>query len=150
MSEQFARVKEGIYKRYHLNPFVTLLKMKITDLEEGAAKMEMPVLDDMHTNLFNVAHGGALSALADTVMGVVCATLRKKVVTLEMNLNYIRAATPQTAIRASGTLLHNGNRTIVAEAEIVDGANALLLKARATFFVLGEFSFEPEEEQKPE
>jgi len=144
VSEQFNHLKEILYKRYDINPFVKLLQITIAHLEEGAAVLDMPVLEDKHTNLFNVAHGGALSGLADTAMGVACATLRKKVLTLEMNMNFIRAATPQKAIRARGRVLHNGNSTMVAEAEVFDSADTLLLIARGTFFVVGEFSVEGE------
>ncbi|MHC1746535.1 MAG: PaaI family thioesterase [Negativicutes bacterium] len=144
MSEQFNHLKEILYKRYDINPFVKLLQITIAHLEEGSAVLDMPVLEDKHTNLFNVAHGGALAGLADTAMGVACATLRKKVLTLEMNMNFIRAATPQKAIRARGRVLHNGNSTIVAEAEIFDSTDTLLLIARGTFFVVGEFSVEGE------
>ena len=142
MSEQFSRLKESLYKRYDLNPFVKLLQISIIHLEEGLAVLEMPVLEDMHTNLFNVAHGGALAGLADTAMGVACATLGKKVLTLEMNMNFIRAATPQKIICAKGRVIHRGNSTMVVEAEIVDVADELLLSARGTFFVVGEFSTE--------
>lgn len=145
MSDQFARLKEILYKRYEVNPFVKLLQITIAHLEKGAVVLEMPVLEDKHTNLFNVAHGGALSGLADTAMGVACATLGKKVLTLEMNMNFIRAAAPQKAIRARGSVIHNGNNTMVAQTEIFDSSDTLLLSARGTFFVVGEFFAEEPE-----
>jgi len=143
--DNFSLLKEYLYKRYDFNPFVKLLKITIAHLEEGTAVLEMPVLEDTHTNLFKVAHGGALAGLADTAMGVACATLGKKVLTLEMNMNFIRAATPQKAIRARGRVLHNGNSTMVAETEIFDSSDTLLLSARGTFFVVGELSAEGEQ-----
>lgn len=137
--EQFIHLKEILYKRYDRNPFVKLMKISIAHLDKGAAVLEMPVVEETHTNLFNVAHGGSLAGLADTAMGVACATLGKKVLTLEMNMNFIRAAVPQQAIRSKGRVIHNGNSTIVAEAEIMDSDGTLLLSARGTFFVVGEF-----------
>lgn len=133
------QLKTHLYELYAHNPFVNLLQMKIEELGEGTVKLSMPVLADKHTNLYNMAHGGALASLADTAMGMACATTGKKVVTLDMNLNYIRGAECQEAIIATGTLIHNGRSTMVAEAEIVNSSRNLLVKARATFFVTGTF-----------
>ncbi|BBB91963.1 MAG TPA: PaaI family thioesterase [Methylomusa anaerophila] len=122
------------------NPFVDLLEMKIVEVGEGKATLTMPVAANKHTNLYNTAHGGSLASLADTVMGVACATTGKKVVTLDMNLNFIRPATPPETLSAFGRVIHNGNHTLVAETDIVDSMGNLILKARATFFVVGTFS----------
>jgi len=81
----------GIYKQ---NPYVNLLDINLEQLDEGYAELSMPIMNK-HTNLYNVAHGGALASLADTCMGVACATTGKKVVTLEMNMNFIKGAVPQ-------------------------------------------------------
>ncbi|MDF2875064.1 MAG: paaI [Sporomusa sp.] len=139
MTEQLLLLKNHLHKLYTKNPFVHLLEMEIIELEPGMAKLSMPVTNNKHTNLYNMAHGGALASLADTAMGMACATTGKKVVTLDMNLNYIRSAECQEAIIAVGTLIHNGNQTMVAEADIFDGTHNLLVKTRATFFVTGTF-----------
>lgn len=133
------QLKAHLYEIYAHNPFVNLLQMKIAELGKGTATLSMPVLADKHTNLYSMAHGGALASLADTAMGMACATTGKKIVTLDMNLNYIRNAECQEAITAVATLVHNGSRTMVAEADIFDGMDHLLVKARATFFVTGTF-----------
>lgn len=133
------QLTEHLHEIYSQNPFVTLLQMEIIELAEGTAKLSMPVVHGKHTNLYNMAHGGALASLADTAMGMACATTGKKVVTLDMNLNYIRGVECQEAITAVATLNHNGSRTMVAEVDIFDGMNQLLVKARATFFVTGTF-----------
>lgn len=125
---------------YDQNPYIKLLGIQITKLDEGQAELSMPVDADKHTNLYHVAHGGALASLADTVMGIACATTGKKVVTIEMNINFIKSAVPQSKIKAMGRIIHNGNSTMIAEGEIVDSNNTLIAKTRGTFFVTGEFS----------
>ncbi|HWR44178.1 PaaI family thioesterase [Sporomusa sp.] len=139
MTEQLSLLKDHVTTLYSHNPFVTLLQMEIVELEAGMAKLSMPVIDGKHTNFYNMAHGGALASLADTAMGMACVTTGKKVVTLDMNLNYIRSAECQEAIIAVGTLIHNGSQTMVAEADIFDGTHNLIVKARGTFFVTGTF-----------
>jgi 1,4-dihydroxy-2-naphthoyl-CoA hydrolase len=135
-------LKKNLVTIYGQNPYINLLGIRITKLDEGQAELSMPVGDQTHTNLYNVAHGGALASLADTVMGIACATTGKRVVTLEMNINFIKSAMPQPEINAVGRVVHNGKSTMVAEGEIVDGQGQLIAKARATFFVTGTFEEE--------
>lgn len=124
---------------YEENPFLKLLEINIEKLDEGYAEMSMPIIDDKHTNLYRIAHGGALASLADTIMGVACSTFGKKVVTLEMNMNFIKGAVPQAALTGIGKVVHNGKSTMVAEGKILDGENKLIGTSRGTFFVIGEF-----------
>ncbi len=131
--------KKNLVTIYDENPYINLLDISIEHLEEGAAELSMPVVAGKHTNLYNIAHGGALASLADSAMGIACATTGKKVVTLEMNINFIKGAVPQSIIKAVGKVIHNGKSTMVAESEIVDKENQLLAKTRGTFFVTGMF-----------
>ncbi len=124
---------------YEENPYLKLLEMDIVKLDEGYAELSMPIVENKHTNLYRIAHGGAIASLADTIMGVACATTGKKVVTLEMNLNFIKGAPPQAAVIGMGKIIHNGKSTIIAEGKIVDGDNNLIAQSRGTFFVIGEF-----------
>ncbi|MCX7781916.1 MAG: PaaI family thioesterase [Negativicutes bacterium] len=138
MEHGFAELKQHLLKIYKHNPFVCLLEMTIEDLAEGMVEFSMPVREDKHTNLFSMAHGGAIASLADTAMGVSCATLNKRMVTLDMNINFIKSAKPGETVRATGRVIHNGSKTMVAECEI-RGEEGLLAKARGTFFVTGKF-----------
>ncbi len=140
MGEDYSqRLKEYIEKTYEINALVNLLDMKIKDIEMGKAILTMKISAQKHTNLYKVVHGGALASLADTVMGVVCATVGKRVITLDMNMNYIKNIGPGETAIAVGRILHNGNKTMVVEAELFNESDNLLVKARATFFVTGRF-----------
>ena len=142
MEERIQKLKAYLTKIYDVNPYVRLLKMTIDDITEGMARLAMPVDYDIHTNLYKVAHGGSIASLADTAMGVACATVGKPVVTIDMNINYIRSAEQQTVIYCTATVIHNGKHTLVVEAEVVDGQGRLVAKARGTFFIIGRFEGE--------
>ena len=73
-------------------------------------------------------------------MGSVCATFDKKVVTLNMNMSYIKAALSCQTVRAVAHVLHNGRSTMVVEADLLDKNGELLAKASGTFYVVGDFS----------
>lgn len=139
LSVEFSLQKEHLFEIYNYNPYVRFLEMKIAKLGQGYAELTMPIHADKHTNLYNVAHGGALASLADTSMGIACATTGNKVVTLDMNMNFIKGAKPQKALKSRGTVLHSGRSTMVVEADVIDEIGDLVLKARGTFFVIGKF-----------
>lgn len=136
-------LKEYFQETYKDNAFVKLLAMRLDHLEPGLAEMSMLIDPNKHTNLYQVAHGGALASLADTAMGVACGSVGSRVVTLEMNMNFIKASAENTLITAVGRLIHNGRTTIVADCEVAGSDGTLLLKARGTFYVVGQFDFEP-------
>lgn len=123
---------------YAENPFVNLLQMEITEMSEGNITLNMPIVNK-HANLYKATHGGAIASLADTAMGLACATTGKKVVTLDMNLNYIRNVPIGDSLTAVANLIHNGGRTMVSETNIYNNENKLVVAARATFFVTGTF-----------
>lgn len=136
----FEDLEKILRNTYNANPFVRLLEMKFVSFEPGVIILEMPVVKEKHTNLHGISHGGALASLADTAMGAVCATFDKKVVTLSMNINYLKPAPAEEVVRAVAHAVHNGRTTVVAEAELLNKDGILLAKTSGTFFVVGNFS----------
>jgi acyl-CoA thioesterase len=135
----FNALKKYFQDVYNHNSFVKLLDMKLARVEPGLAELTMPVDPAKHTNLYHVAHGGALAAVADTAMGVACASLGRRVVTLELNMNFIKAANGCTDVRAVGRVVHSGRQTLVVECDVLGAEGAVLVKARGTFMVVGQF-----------
>lgn len=140
VTEKFEELLRILKETYDKNPFVTLLEMDFVRMEPGSVTLEMPVVVGKHTNLHGIAHGGALASLADTAMGAVCATFDKKVVTLNMNMSYIKAALSCQKVRAVARVIHNGRSTMVVESEVLDKNGELLAKASGNFYVVGDFS----------
>jgi len=140
-TDRVAWLREHLLEIYDRNAFVKLLQMEILELRKGETIMAMPVEPKL-TNLYQMAHGGALTTLADTSMGVSCASLGKRVVTLDLNINFIRGAETGETVTAAAKIIHNGKHTLVAESELVNSSGNLVAKARGTFFVVGKF--EPE------
>lgn len=136
MIEHLTKHLSSVYER---NSFVRLLDITIAEMGEGYAILNMPVDPEKHTNLYYALHGGALASLADTAMGVSCATLGNRVVTVEMNINFIKSAGKGEIVRAQGKVIHAGRQTMVVECDMHDSSGSLLGKARGTFMVVGRF-----------
>lgn len=142
MNDSVKWLQQHLMQIYDRNPYVKLLDMQIVSIAEGHVKMDMPVAADKHANLYGAAHGGSLASLADTVMGVACASCGKRVVTIEMNINYLKGVEAGSTVLAEGKVIHNGRQTIVVEADLFDGQGNLAAKSRGTFCVIGRFEHE--------
>jgi len=125
------------------NPFVSLLEMQITNLGEGVATITIPTIAEKHTNPYGFVHGGALTSMADTAMGIACSTTGNRVWTIEMNTNFIKNVLKGSKLIAVGKVIHTGKTTMVAEAEIWDEDQQLLVKGRGTFFIVGRYEKSP-------
>lgn len=139
MTQNSLSLAEAIRTFYEKNPYVRHLKMGIDSIAGGKTRLTMMIDRATHTNFYGFAHGGALASIADTAMGSACLSVGKKVVTIEMNFNCIKPALAGQTVVAEANILHNGNKTIVAEAEIRGEDGSLIVKARGTFFVIGTF-----------
>ncbi len=137
-----ANCKAGLYQQLQqvceTNRFAALLGMEVAKLGEKEATLIIPVISEKHTNYDGFIHGGVLSTMADMAMGVACATIGKRIWTIEMNTNFIKNVT-KGQITAVGKVIHDGKITMVAEAEIWDEEQNLLVKGRGTFYVCGYF-----------
>ncbi|NPV89979.1 MAG: PaaI family thioesterase [Firmicutes bacterium] len=105
-------------------------------LAEGAVVAGMTIKEE-HSNTQGISHGGLAAALVDTVMGLAVFTLNRRVVTLEMNLNYVAPARVGATLTAEARVVHRGSNTAVSEAEVHDDRGELVVKSRGTFFIIG-------------
>ena len=123
---------------YHDNPFLQYLHIDVTSIEWGRVRLDMDVKHE-HTNVYGIVHGGVTMTMADTAMGAACLACNKRVVTLDWTLNFIRAIPEGLHAYALGKVIHNGEHTMICEAEVYDEHDTLCVKTQATFFVLKEF-----------
>lgn len=94
-------------------PHAKALGMQIRDIGDGEAELWMPYdrrfIGDPQTG---VIHGGAVSALIDSCCGtaVMCHPQTPAITaTLNLRIDYMRAATPEQALSARATCYHVTN-----------------------------------------
>jgi len=121
--------------------------MGIEEVEahDGRAVLEMTAAEHM-ANYSGNLHGGLISTLADSAMGRAMYTLRPPVArgaSFDLKLNFIASAKIGERIRAAGSIVHAGRRTVVAECRVEGADGRLIATASATFMV------KREEEQRP-
>ena len=142
---ELTKLQEDIIRFYHQNPFIEYLHAQVIPTAGGGVRLELTV-EEEHTNLYAIVHGGVLMTLADTACGAACLAKNKKVVTISLGMEFMHSIPLTTKIVAIGRVLHDGRRTMTCESEMRDENGKLYAKGHGTFYVLGLFEEEDEEQ----
>lgn len=92
-------------------------------------------IQGFHLRAGGIAHGGVLASLLDAAQGMAAASLatpHQDIVTIQLNLNFIRPARENELLSARAEVLHHGRRTAVTRAEILTEAGMLVATSSAT------------------
>lgn len=117
--------------------FINHCGIKLDKVENGKITLSMEITDNLINGYF-IAHGGALASLIDTCIGLTCFAYGKKVVTIDMNINYIKGVPITKTAYATSNILHLGNQTIIGEALVTNENGEIYAKGTASFFIVGD------------
>ncbi len=113
--------------------------MVLRSAARGRATVSLE-LKRRHLQYQGIAHGGLLTALADTAATFACNSalrLGQDSVTLELKMNFLAPVRSGT-ISARARLLHRGRRTTVAQVEVIDSTNRMICAGLFTMLITGE------------
>ena len=118
------------------------LGMKVDDVGEGTARMTMAYSDRLVGDpKTGVIHGGAVSALMDTCCGAAVMSHPSNpatTATMDLRIEYLRAATPGQAITTRATCYHVTRSVAFVRATATDeDAENLVATATGTFTLEG-------------
>jgi len=111
-----------ILKKYdQVNAFGKLIGLKLNVIEPGHVAYQMTITEDHLSNPF-AAHGGAVSAMMDGILGVAAlsdAVEHKKLVsTVEFKINYFAPVEKGDELIGEGKVVFKGNRLYYSEGKI--------------------------------
>jgi uncharacterized protein (TIGR00369 family) len=118
--------------------FLDRLKIHPVAVDKGTATFEVTV-DETHLRTMGIAHGGLVATLLDSVLGCACWTLAPPahhLVTVQLNINYIRPAWLGEKLSGRSEVRHAGQMTAVARGEVRTAEGALVASASGTFMYL--------------
>jgi len=118
--------------------FAQLLEMQNLKRESGYAQCEL-LIGDKHLRSLNMLHGGVTASLLDSTMGAAAGTTAPAehfVVTVQLNVNYIRPAWHGERIITKGNVIHTGQKTAVTRGEIYTSKDELVASASGTFMYI--------------
>jgi acyl-CoA thioesterase len=137
--EQIKKIKDQYLMMIDQKNFDHFINPNIIKLEDGLAEVRWFPQPE-HLNRFGAIHGGALAGLIDSVASITSLTKLKRIVTIEMNISYIKAATIATKVFAKGLVIQSGKSLIRTTVELFNEENQLITRGNLTFFILGELN----------
>jgi acyl-CoA thioesterase len=118
------------------NNFGRLIEMEFEILGPGELEYKM-IITDKHLATPIAAHGGVLSTLMDSVLGICALSLfcaeGKIVSTVEMKINFLAPVFVNDRLIGRSKVLSKGKRLSVTEAEIMNQKGVVVAKGMGTF-----------------
>ncbi|MBA3654123.1 MAG: PaaI family thioesterase [Actinobacteria bacterium] len=113
------------------------LGMVCVDKREPGRTVWRMVGDERMSNPVGLVQGGFLAAMCDSAMGASSVTYARdrKVFSAnaEIKVSFLKAVPVGTALTCTATVIAGGQRLAFVEAEVVDGAGRLVVKASSTY-----------------
>ncbi|MFC5630453.1 MULTISPECIES: PaaI family thioesterase [Streptococcus] len=107
---------------------------EVKKAEAGHIIVDTKVVDGS-LNYYGNAHGGYLFTLCDQISGLVSRSLGANAVTLQSNINYLRAAHLGDVLTVEGRCIHNGRTTKIVDTVVANDKGDVITKASFTMFV---------------
>ena len=102
-------VLKSLKEHFDKEPYAKLLGIKLTELEEGRAVVEMKLSAD-DNNLLGATHGGAIFSLIDAAFELTVNSHGTIAVALNVSINYINPVSAGETIYAEGIEVSKSNR----------------------------------------
>lgn len=119
-----------------MNHFGRFMQMDYTILNPGIVEYKLNIREELLATK-HAAHGGALAAFMDAILGVASlsavADEGKLVATIEFKINYLKPALLADTLIGKGKVIQKGKRILITEGEIFNQKNELIVKAIGTF-----------------
>ena len=132
-----ARHIENLMARIRNSPFHQWAGMELKSVGSGQSELEMELLPH-HFNPQGIVHGGIITALADTAIGLALRSqLRPGLThrTAQLNVHFLAKGEGNKLV-GRGRSVHLGQRMGYGESEILDVEGRVLARASGTFIVL--------------
>lgn len=119
-----------------MNHFGRFMQMDYTILNPGIVEYKLNIREELLATK-HAAHGGALAAFMDAILGVASlsavADEGKLIATIEFKINYLKPALLADTLIGKGKVIQKGKRILITEGEIFNHKNELIAKAVGTF-----------------
>ena len=122
----------------HVNgcPYYRHIGFEAVDVEEGFARLRMPVREELF-QFQDAVHGGAIFSVADAAVAVAILTLAEPgehALTIECKMNYLAGITREHAyVLAEGRIVHKGRTLALGDVEVKRDDGRLAAKGLVTY-----------------
>lgn len=115
-------------------PFVQLVGLKLTDMRDGEATVNLKMRDELRQP-HGLLHGGATATLIDTAMAFAVVTKlerQEKASTVDLNVYYLRPVV-DGEIECTAKIVKTGIRLLTVSAEVFNEEGKLIATALSTY-----------------
>ena len=129
--------EKALRKAVETAPYYQLLQIRLEEIDAGFARFRMPFRREL-MQAYGVAHGGAITSLADTAVAFALMTLiqpGERVTTVEMKINFL-APVVEGELIGESRIIQKGKRLALADMEVKDKKGKLIAKGLATYMIL--------------
>ncbi len=123
-------LKRAFRKRVREEPYAKKIGMRLVEVGEGYAKVEMDVTPDMD-NIFGMLHGGAIFSLIDEAFEVSCNSHGTVALALNVNISYLAAPEPGSRLTAESRELNRTRKTGLYDIRVTDDKGRLIAATQA-------------------
>jgi acyl-CoA thioesterase len=114
-------VPEETRERIHSDPYCKTLGIDVTELDDGHARTELTITDDL-LNFHGTPHGGAIYSLADAAFAAASNSHGTTAVALETNISYLEPVDVGETLTATAEETHVAGSTAEYEIVVTDEA----------------------------
>jgi|HigsolmetaAR205D_1030408.scaffolds.fasta_scaffold06675_3 acyl-CoA thioesterase len=132
MNSQNASPLADTVKAFEESSFWNWLGLEVERISQGEVQLKLAVRPEFF-NVVKTVHGGVYASVLDTTMGFTVRSVAGcPVVTVNMNINFLKAIN-QGTLRSKGRILSMGKNLAVAEAYIYSEDGQALAHSTGTF-----------------
>jgi len=128
-------VRQAIFKQIDKEPFGKKFGLRLLDVQEGYAIVEMRFTEDME-NMFGMAHGGAIFSLIDAAFEVASNSHGTMAVALNMNITYLASPAKGSRLTGEAREINKTRRTAAYDIRAMDDSGTLLATCQSLVYRL--------------
>lgn len=124
-----SRIPEGFKPLKRGGPFLSDIGPWYYRLDDKKQIVLAIRVEERHTNIRHIAHGGLLLSMCDTAIGIVLSSTREPpqpMVTVSLNTDFIASARPGDWLEAQVDVTRVGNRLAYATCRLMVGDNTIM------------------------
>ena len=126
-------VRDALFERVDKEPYARKMGIKLVELDDGHAIVEMAPREDTG-NILGMTHGGAIFSLIDEAFELSSNSHGTVAVALNMSVTYHSAPDRKSLLRAESREIHRTRKTATYDIKVRDENNALIASCTALVY----------------
>jgi len=139
MDEVLKDILKSIFDKVNTDDtFSRRIGVKLIELLPGFARATLPITDES-TNIYQMAHGGAIFSVADQACEAAGNSYGEPAVALQQNIHFLAAGKSGDFLEATARVTHRSNRIGLIEFEVKNREGLLMaIGQQVIYFKKGE------------